>query len=271
LLVALAMGPRWLLALAALLGVVTLAIGVEAATHPRFLAASPNGDVALPIEHQISGLLPNLSVGPKNTHAAFAAIDLPREVGRIVTDPLAGDATESPRSGDRVVESGPADGAGYLAFGAPAAVVSGTYVASFRLRAVDIAPGRPVGSLEIASNDRVLARHDLIPTELDARSVRVDTGRYVTIDVTVRFPKPAKVECRARADGGSILRLAAVGIEPADPRLSQGFRTRFPDLAKAILWVSPGLALLLSLAVSGRDGPGMRSNMAGGRAARRSS
>jgi hypothetical protein len=255
LLIAVASRPRWLVVPAAALGAVTLAIGLEAALHPNALAASPNGDVALPFEHQVGRLFPNLSAGPKNTEAAFAAVDLTRHVGRVVTDPAAVNAAPaaSPSAGDQVVEAGPTDGDGDLATGWPMTLAAGSYVARFRVSATTGTAGGPAGIVEIAGNNRVVAGR-----ELDG-----DTGGYVTIALRVRFTRPTKIEWRARASGGGSVRLAAVDVHPVDAELARAFGTRFPDATRTGAWVLAGAALLVALVVADRRSPRSARHTAG--------
>jgi len=255
LLTAVASRPRWLLVPAAALGAVTLAIGLEAALHPNALAASPNGDVALPIEHQSAWLFPNVSAGPRNTEAAFAAVDLTRQVGRVVTDAAAVNAASaaSPTAGDRVVEAGPADGDGYLATGSPITLAAGSYVARFHVAATAGRAGGSAGSVEVAGNNRVVATRDL-----DG-----DTGGYVTIALPVRFSRPTKIEWRARPSNGGTVRLAAVDVHPVDAGLARAFGTRFPDAATTGAWVLVGAALVVALVVADRRAPPSARHTAG--------
>lgn len=256
LLVGLAARPRWLVAPAVALGVLTLVIGAVAASHPRLTPANTNGAVRLPVLDKVAPLFPNLSVGPKDTAVAFQAIGLPREVGHVVSDPLADNAgaPEPPRSDERVVEAGPFDGEGFLSFGPYSPLVPGAYQARFRLRALGVVPGEPIGRLEVAAAGRLKAVHELSPDEL-ALSPDGTGRRYVTIDVPVRFPTPPKLEWRVRSQGPATLRLAAVSIRPEDPGLAHAFGTRFPSLPKVAAVVGLGLVLLIGLAVADRTRP----------------
>jgi hypothetical protein len=144
---------RWLRILALALLLVSAIIGVQSLTSPHKALDNRNGVSEIPFLKEVQQIYPPTLLTRKSTNLELSR--LPRQVGQLVVDPETN--TEA------IIARPQQDDPGYIIFGPYWAFQTGSYTATFTLRAQALAPETWVAQVDVCTGngEHMLARRDI--------------------------------------------------------------------------------------------------------------